>query len=435
MSACWSDASSPTRPGGTPQVAHGGQPVGPMLEHREIAPRDRLEDVEAHPPVLVELVELEQPELLERAAVQALALGATRRGRGRGAGRRSVRRRSPSRAGARPRAGPPSTARAAGRPRFRCLPSIRTLPVVSKSAHPSGRARHLRRAAPDRFKPDPNRTEPWEGPGVLCHPGQDAAGGMVHEVVGRARRRAALSAGARRVRGIAGGRRFRGRAARSGSARDPAVGPGEGACPWRLSAPSTARHPRLRRLRSRRAAPSPATRPYEGLGTWIDIYDTEVWEHPVHAVRSMSAHGIRTIYLQSSNYNRNRPFVHPDGVEAILDAAHGRGIEVVAWYLPGFRDLSGSTCIGPCGRSGSRPLAGTGSIRSRSTSSRRRSAGRACGPPACSGCPPRSGAPPAPATRSARSWPRPTGWSGPIRGSGPGSRGAGSPTPTTSSCR
>ena len=58
-------------------MAHGGQPVGPVLEHREIAPRDRLEDVEAHPPVLVELVDLEQPELLQRPAVQALALGAT----------------------------------------------------------------------------------------------------------------------------------------------------------------------------------------------------------------------------------------------------------------------------------------------------------------------------------------------------------------------
>ena len=87
------------------------------------------------------------------------------------------------------------------------------------------------------------------------------------------------------------------------------------------------------------SAPPPATRPYEGLGTWIDIYDTEVWDHPVHAVRSMSSHGIRTIYLQSSNYHRHRPFVHRDGVEAILDAAHRRGIEVVAWYLPGFRDL------------------------------------------------------------------------------------------------
>lgn len=85
-------------------------------------------------------------------------------------------------------------------------------------------------------------------------------------------------------------------------------------------------------------APSTATRPYEGLGTWIDIYDTDVWEHPVRAVRSMAAHGIRTIYLQSSNYHRNRPFVHPEGVAAIVDAAHRRRLEVVAWYLPGFRD-------------------------------------------------------------------------------------------------
>jgi hypothetical protein len=86
-------------------------------------------------------------------------------------------------------------------------------------------------------------------------------------------------------------------------------------------------------------ASPPATGPYEGLGTWIDIYDTDVWEHPVHAVRSMAAHGIRTIYLQSSNYHRNRPFVHLEGVGAIVDAAQRRGLEVVAWYLPGFRDL------------------------------------------------------------------------------------------------
>lgn len=82
-----------------------------------------------------------------------------------------------------------------------------------------------------------------------------------------------------------------------------------------------------------------STAPYEGLGTWIDIYDTEVWEHPVHAVDSMAAHGIRTIYLQTSNFNRNGPFVHTEGVEAIVDAAHRRGLEVVAWYLPGFRDV------------------------------------------------------------------------------------------------
>ena len=92
--------------------------------------------------------------------------------------------------------------------------------------------------------------------------------------------------------------------------------------------------------RSLEPATGPATEPYEGLGTWIDIYDTDVWEQPVHAVRSMAAHGVRTIYLQSSNYHRNRPFVHAEGVEAIVDAAHLRGLEVVAWYLPGFRDPS-----------------------------------------------------------------------------------------------
>jgi hypothetical protein len=95
----------------------------------------------------------------------------------------------------------------------------------------------------------------------------------------------------------------------------------------------------LERAKGARPSSPPATEPYEGLGTWIDIYDTDVWEHPVHAVRSMAAHGIRTIYLQSSNYHRNRPFVHPEGVGAIVDAAHRRGLRVVAWYLPGFRDL------------------------------------------------------------------------------------------------
>ena len=87
-----------------------------------------------------------------------------------------------------------------------------------------------------------------------------------------------------------------------------------------------------------RDMPDP-TGPYHGFGTWMDIYDDAAWEHPVHTVRSMAAHGVKTIYLQTSNFSRHGPFVHKAGVEAILDAAHRRGLEVVAWYLPGFRDL------------------------------------------------------------------------------------------------
>jgi hypothetical protein len=78
---------------------------------------------------------------------------------------------------------------------------------------------------------------------------------------------------------------------------------------------------------------------YRGLGTWIDIYDDEAWRHPSRAVRSMAARGVRTIYLQTSNFHRNRPFVHRGGVEAFLDAAHRHGLAVVAWYLPGLRDV------------------------------------------------------------------------------------------------
>jgi hypothetical protein len=78
---------------------------------------------------------------------------------------------------------------------------------------------------------------------------------------------------------------------------------------------------------------------YRGLGTWIDIYDV-AWRHPGAAVRKMAARGVRTLYLQTSNFSRGKPFVYRDGVGRFLDAAHRFGVDVVAWYLPGFRDVS-----------------------------------------------------------------------------------------------
>lgn len=77
---------------------------------------------------------------------------------------------------------------------------------------------------------------------------------------------------------------------------------------------------------------------YGGLGTWIDIYDAS-WDDPAAAVASMKAHGVRTLYLQTSNFNRHQPFVHADGVREFVDAAHAYGLSIVAWYLPGFRDV------------------------------------------------------------------------------------------------
>ncbi len=77
---------------------------------------------------------------------------------------------------------------------------------------------------------------------------------------------------------------------------------------------------------------------YRGLGTWIDIYDV-AWKHPVTAVRRMRTRGVGTLYLETSNFSRGRMMVFPDGVGRFLDATHRNGIAVVAWYLPGLRDL------------------------------------------------------------------------------------------------
>lgn len=85
--------------------------------------------------------------------------------------------------------------------------------------------------------------------------------------------------------------------------------------------------------------PSASIEAYRGLGSWIDIYDA-AWAHPAASVREMARRGVRTLYLQTSNFSRGQPFVHRDGVEAFLDAAEGSGVRVVAWYLPGFRDVA-----------------------------------------------------------------------------------------------
>jgi hypothetical protein len=78
---------------------------------------------------------------------------------------------------------------------------------------------------------------------------------------------------------------------------------------------------------------------YRGLGTWIDIYDV-TWRHPGTAIRRMQARGVETLYLETSNFSRGRMMVFPEGVRRFLDAAHRNGISVVAWYLPGLRDLA-----------------------------------------------------------------------------------------------
>ena len=77
---------------------------------------------------------------------------------------------------------------------------------------------------------------------------------------------------------------------------------------------------------------------YEGLGVWIDIYDTS-WSRPRAAVKEMAAHGVQTLYLETSNFNRPVSFVDEADVTKFVDAAHASGVRIVAWYLPGFKNV------------------------------------------------------------------------------------------------
>lgn len=76
--------------------------------------------------------------------------------------------------------------------------------------------------------------------------------------------------------------------------------------------------------------------PYAGLGTWVDIYATSSWAAPQRAVAEMARDGVRTLYLQTGNYSQPVDLVRPWAVGRFIDAAHARGLRVVAWYLPAF---------------------------------------------------------------------------------------------------
>lgn len=85
------------------------------------------------------------------------------------------------------------------------------------------------------------------------------------------------------------------------------------------------------------APAAPSLDAYRGLGTWIDIYDGPHLYAPEATVAAIGARGVRTIYLETGNFKQRTDLVRPGLLSRYIDAAHARGIAVVAWYLPGFR--------------------------------------------------------------------------------------------------
>jgi hypothetical protein len=97
------------------------------------------------------------------------------------------------------------------------------------------------------------------------------------------------------------------------------------------------------------AADAAGPSPFNGLGTWIDVFDF-VPEYasdglpsvlPAH-VELLADLGVRTIYLQAARNDESGTtgIVAPELVGDIVDAAHERGLCVVGWYLPRFEDVA-----------------------------------------------------------------------------------------------
>jgi hypothetical protein len=93
------------------------------------------------------------------------------------------------------------------------------------------------------------------------------------------------------------------------------------------------------------AVPAGAAEPrdtsaYQGLGTWVDIWDGAQWAKPEAAVARMRDLGVTTLYLETSNYSQAVDLLRPPALGRFVDAAHANGLRVVAWYLPSFANVA-----------------------------------------------------------------------------------------------
>ena len=74
---------------------------------------------------------------------------------------------------------------------------------------------------------------------------------------------------------------------------------------------------------------------FGGLGTWVDIYDGGVFAAPESAAGRIAARNVETVWVETANYGAASDVVRPVPLGRLVDALHARGVQVVAWYLPG----------------------------------------------------------------------------------------------------
>jgi hypothetical protein len=95
------------------------------------------------------------------------------------------------------------------------------------------------------------------------------------------------------------------------------------------------------------APPAPPARDlsmYNGLGTWIDVYDWSLTYGKDGAlvdaatVDQMAAAGVQTLYVQTSKWDAPTDVLEPERLLPIIERARAHGLRVIAWYLPTFED-------------------------------------------------------------------------------------------------
>ena len=74
---------------------------------------------------------------------------------------------------------------------------------------------------------------------------------------------------------------------------------------------------------------------FSGLGTWVDIYDGPVYAAPERSADRIAARGVKTVWVETANFGASADVVKPLQLGRLVDTLHARGVQVVAWYLPG----------------------------------------------------------------------------------------------------
>jgi hypothetical protein len=73
---------------------------------------------------------------------------------------------------------------------------------------------------------------------------------------------------------------------------------------------------------------------YSGIGSWVSIYDTQAWQNPERVVRTLKAHHVHTLFLETANDRQKLDVVRPAVMGRFIRAAHAARLAVVGWYLP-----------------------------------------------------------------------------------------------------